>query len=72
VEGVLASIPVVAFDVAIARVHAKLYADLRSRNVKILEHDLQIAATALALGQPAATRDERSFPRIPGLTVQRR
>ena len=71
VEGVLAAIPVVAFDVAIARVHAKPYADLKSQNVKILEHDLQIAATALALGQPVATRDERSFPRIPGLKVER-
>ena len=71
VEGVLAAIPVVAFDVAIARVHAKLYADLKFKNVRILEHDLQIAATAIALGQPVATRDERSFPKIPGLMVQR-
>jgi tRNA(fMet)-specific endonuclease VapC len=71
VEGILSIIPVVAFDMSIARAHAKLYAELKAQKVKILEHDLQIAATALALGQPVVTRDDRSFPRIPRLTVER-
>lgn len=71
VEGVLASMPIVAFDLAIARAHALLYADLKAKKVKILEHDLQIAVTALVLGHPVATRDERSFPRVPGLKVER-
>lgn len=70
VEGVLASMPIVAFDLGIARAHARLYAELKSNRVKILEHDLQIAVTALVLGHPVATRDERSFPKVPGLKVE--
>lgn len=71
VEGLLGSFPVVPFDVAIARQHARLYAELKANGAMVGLHDLQIAATALVLGQPVATRDERSFPRIPGLTVER-
>lgn len=71
VEGVLSSMPIVPFDLAIARAHARLYAELKSKKVKILEHDLQIAVTALVLGHPVATRDDRSFPRIPGLKIER-
>jgi predicted nucleic acid-binding protein len=32
-------------------------------------HDLLIGATALATGGRVATRDLRSFPRIPGLDL---
>ena len=34
-------------------------------------HDLQIAATALAIDASLATRDERSFPKIRGLKLLR-
>jgi predicted nucleic acid-binding protein len=34
-------------------------------------HDLIIAATALARGYEVATRDERSFPKIPSLSLLR-
>ncbi|AUX31792.1 uncharacterized protein SOCE836_039240 [Sorangium cellulosum] len=34
-------------------------------------HDLLIAATALAVGYDVVTRDDRSFPRIPGLRLLR-
>ena len=71
VEGMLASIPIVPFDLRIARAHAALYAELKAKKVKILEHDLQIGVTALVLALPVATRDDRSFPKIPGLTVER-
>ena len=37
----------------------------------ISAHDLIIAATALARGLDVMTRDERSFGRIPGLSVVR-
>jgi predicted nucleic acid-binding protein len=55
----------------IARVHARLSADLAARGSPVGAHDLMIAATAIAVGYDVATRDERSFPRIPGLTVLR-
>jgi predicted nucleic acid-binding protein len=71
IEQWLADFPVVAFDLAIARVHAPLGAHLASRGVIVGAHDLQIAATALAIDASLATRDERSFPKIRGLKLLR-
>jgi tRNA(fMet)-specific endonuclease VapC len=71
IEHWLTDFPVVSFDLPIARVHARLGAHLASRGVIIGAHDLQIAATALALDASLATRDERSFPKIRGLKLLR-
>jgi len=71
VEGLLAQLPVIPFDLTVARVHASLWAGLSERGVVIGERDLMIGATAIAKGYSIATRDERSFPKIPGLKVQR-
>ena len=70
IEGLLAQLPVIAFDLTVARVHASLWADLAKRGVAVGERDLMIGATALARNYTLATRDERSFPKIPGLRVQ--
>jgi predicted nucleic acid-binding protein len=69
VEGLLRRLPVVSFDLACARVHAILSADLRARGQAVGAHDLLIAATAVAHDFRVATRDRRSFPRIRGLNV---
>ena len=69
VERVLAALPVVPFDLATARVHALLASDLRARGTPVGAHDLLIAATAVLRNDAVATRDLRSFPRIPGLDV---
>jgi predicted nucleic acid-binding protein len=71
VEQLLTALTVIPFDMVVARVHARLWADLATKGINIGAHDLLIAATALATGAPVATRDDRSFPRIPGLTVVR-
>ncbi|MEP7121428.1 MAG: PIN domain-containing protein [Byssovorax sp.] len=71
VERLLADLPLIPFDLVVARVHARLSAELASKGSPVGAHDLLIAATALALGYDVATRDERSFPRIPGLNVLR-
>jgi len=71
VEGLLAQLPVVPFDLTVARVHASLWADLSRRGVVIGERDLMIGATAIAKDYSIATRDQRSFPKIPGLKVHR-
>jgi predicted nucleic acid-binding protein len=71
VEQVLARLPVVAFDLDVARVHAMLSAELRSKGTAIGPHDLLIAATAVHAGAAVATRDLRSFPKIQGLDVLR-
>src|SRR5216683_2008749 len=71
VEGLMAQLPVIAFDLTVARVHASLWADLAKRGVAVGERDLMIGATAIAKDYAIATRDERSFPKIPGLKVHR-
>jgi predicted nucleic acid-binding protein len=72
VEGVLASFPVLAFDLLAARLHARLSAKLAATGTALGAHDLVIAATALSRGLGVITRDERSFPMIPGLVLTRR
>jgi tRNA(fMet)-specific endonuclease VapC len=71
VEAVLRQLPVLPFDVVTARTHARLWAGLVRRGVSVGAHDLMIAATALSAGMKLATRDERSFHRIPGLALLR-
>jgi predicted nucleic acid-binding protein len=71
VEAILTAFPVLAFDELAARVHAGLWARLASKGRNVGAHDLLIAATAIARGLKVITRDERSFPMIPGLTVTR-
>jgi predicted nucleic acid-binding protein len=71
VEGLLARLPVLAFDAVAARIHARLSAELAAAGTAVGSHDLIIAATALTKGHIVTTRDERSFPRIPGLSYQR-
>jgi predicted nucleic acid-binding protein len=69
VEQLLARLPVLPFDLVVARAHARLWAELATRGTNVGAHDLMIAATAIARGGAVATRDQRSFPRISGLTV---
>jgi predicted nucleic acid-binding protein len=69
VEQLLARLPVIPFDLLAARVHARVWADLAVKGMAVGAHDLLIGATALATGGRVATRDLRSFPRIPGLDV---
>jgi predicted nucleic acid-binding protein len=70
VEAILSSVPVLGFDLIAARVHARLAAALASNGTTVGAHDLIIGATALGRGLGVVTRDQRSFPRIPGLSVQ--
>jgi predicted nucleic acid-binding protein len=70
VETLLASIPVIAFDLVCARAHARLGAELARRGTTVGTHDLMIGATALARGFSVLTRDRRSFPRIPDLELE--
>ena len=69
VEQVLASLFVQAFDLAQARCHARLWADLETRGLMIGAHDLQIAAAGLALGHDVATLNAGEFQRVAGLRV---
>lgn len=69
IEQLLTHCSIVDFDLEIARLHARLGADLAAKGTPVGAHDLIIAATALWLDYRLATRDRRSFPKIPGLDV---
>lgn len=71
VEALLDRLPVMPFDLAAARVHARLSAELSAKGAAIGAHDLIIAATAVSLDFDVATRDLRSFPKITGLALRR-
>jgi predicted nucleic acid-binding protein len=69
VERLLAVLPVLPFDLVAARIHSSLWASLAAKGAIVGAHDLLIAATAIAAGYRVATRDRRSFGRIPRLEV---
>jgi predicted nucleic acid-binding protein len=71
VERLLAEVPVLPFDLIAARAHASLWAELAARGTVVGAHDLLIAATAIGVGYTVATHDMKSFPKIPGLAVER-
>ena len=69
IEALLDCFSMIDFDLEIARLHARLGADLAAKGTAVGAHDLMVAATALSLDYRIATRDRRSFPKIPGLDV---
>ena len=71
VEHLLDVVPVIPFDLDVARIHARIDAELSAAGAAVGDADLTIAATAVSLDYRIATRDLRSFPKIKGLTVVR-
>ena len=71
VEDVLAAMPVIAYDVAVAEAHARLLVEVRRRGTPRGAHDLLIAATASATGRAVVTADASAFHSLPGLDVRR-
>jgi tRNA(fMet)-specific endonuclease VapC len=69
VEAVLAAFPTLSFDLLVARVHARLWADPASSGADVGAHDRLVAATAMACGWRVGTANIRHFARIPGLDI---
>jgi tRNA(fMet)-specific endonuclease VapC len=69
VEAVLDLLPVLPFGMAEARRHAELWADLATARMLIGPHDMLIAATAIAHGEPVATLNRDEFSRAAGVTL---
>jgi predicted nucleic acid-binding protein len=61
---------VVPFDLAVAEVHARIWAELVTAGQRIGAHDTMIAATALAHGHSLLTENVWEFSRVPGLVVR--
>lgn len=70
VEGVLSSLPILDIDLATARSHAKLWADLARQGNMIGVHDSWLAAACLAHGLRLFTDNVREFGRVPGLEIE--
>ena len=71
VEDVLEQFPVLPVDLDVARIYARIWAQLAMEGRMIGMHDLLIAATALAHGYTVVTDNVREFERVPGLVVRR-
>jgi len=70
VEGILERFPVLDVDLACARAHAQIWAELRAAGTIIGPHDLWLAATCIAHGLTMVTANVREFERVPGLAVE--
>ena len=70
VEGVLERFPLLSVDLACARAHAQLWAELRRGGALIGPHDLWLAATCVAHGLTMVTANVREFARVPGLDLE--
>jgi tRNA(fMet)-specific endonuclease VapC len=70
VEAVLERFPLLGVDLATARAHAQLWADLAAEGRLIGPHDLWLAAACLAHGLTLATANLRAFHRVAGLAVE--
>jgi tRNA(fMet)-specific endonuclease VapC len=70
VEGVLERFPMLPVDLACARTHAWLWAELRRMGTPVGPHDLWLAATCVAHGLTMVTGNVREFARVPGLDLE--
>lgn len=70
VEGVLERFPLLEIDLATARAHAQVWADLSASGSLIGPHDLWLAASCIAHGLTMVTANIREFERVPGLEIE--
>ena len=70
VEALLERFPLLPIDLATARQHAQVWAELATVGNLIGPHDLWLAATCLAHGLAIVTTNVREFARVPGLEVE--
>lgn len=70
VEAMFSAIPVIPYDLAVAREHGRLLAHARRTGRPRGAHDLQIAATAVATRRTVVTTDAQAFADLPGVSVR--
>lgn len=70
VEALLTGIPLVPYDLTVAREHARLLAHTRRTGRPRGAHDLQIAATAAATGRTVLTTDAHAFEDLPAVDAR--
>ena len=67
VEQIFRSVPVEAYDLAVARAHASLLAHTHRAGEPRGAHDLIIAATAVASDRSVVSADVQAFQGLPGV-----
>lgn len=70
-DALVAAVPIIGYDLAVARAHSELLVAVRAAGRPRGAHDLIIAATALATGRTVVTNDGDGFVDLPGLAVRR-
>lgn len=70
VEDVVASLPVIPYDLGIAQEHAALLTAVKVAGRPRGAHDLLIAATARATRRVVVTADATAFEDLPGVEVR--
>ncbi len=70
VEGILERFPLLDVDLATARAHARLWADLAADGSLVGPHDIWLAATCIAHGLTMVTANVREFKRVAGLRIE--
>lgn len=69
VDGILESLPIIAYDRNVAVEHAELLVAVRGQGRPRGAHDLLIAATARATDRTIVTADQTAFTDLPGVTA---
>jgi tRNA(fMet)-specific endonuclease VapC len=69
-DEIVASLPIVAYDLEVARAHTALLASVRKHGTPRGAHDLIIAATARATSRTVVTPDRAGFIDLPGVNVR--
>ena len=70
-DDIIETLPVISYDIDIARAHTQLLVAVRKAGRPRGAHDLIIAATALATGRVVVTSDRPGFDDLPGVPVRR-
>lgn len=70
VDNVLAAVPVLSYDIAVATTHAELLVAVRKQGRPRGAHDLMIAATARATQRTVLTADANAFIDLPGVLTR--
>ncbi|MDP8969291.1 MAG: VapC toxin family PIN domain ribonuclease [Actinomycetota bacterium] len=71
VDAIVSAVPVIAYDLRVARTHARLLFAARQSGRPRGAHDLLVAATAVASRRTVVTADPTGFEGLPGVELLR-
>lgn len=69
-DAVVTSLPIISYDIEVARAHTSLLVAVRKCGTPRGAHDLIIAATAWATGRTVVTSDRTGFVDLPGVRAR--